>query len=382
MIYAKQRVVTITFNRYYPEHNGAAKIFHDDISCAVKNTLTRIYVINLRDIKEKITNVRKQGRTVVIPITVNGIFSKSIFRLFYFFAAAMKLALRIHGHRLHILTITWSGLIIGFLLSGMFKSYSIESTLYGDVDTPRRIPKPLYFIKQKLKKFLLFRADKIKVYSQLQKLELNKLEVQCVSVIPPILHSQLYYSVDLKEKELLRKKLSLNPIRHLFLFIGTLSYRKGYDILVEAIKLFNEDPEYANKADFIIVGPVVAGSKLLSFENVKYLGYIDNVPEYMQACDSLVLPTRSEGFGRVYIEALACGLSPLTTRLSGVNDYLAELAYFIDLNPKAYEQALYDQVREKAEYGANTNLEQRKRILYMFSKEVVVDKLKVFFEVQ
>ena len=63
-----QRVFLITFNRYYPEHNGAAKIFHEDTNLAFKNTRARFYIINFRDAKQNITKVRKQGRTVIIPI--------------------------------------------------------------------------------------------------------------------------------------------------------------------------------------------------------------------------------------------------------------------------------------------------------------------------
>ena len=99
------------------------------------------------------------------------------------------------------------------------------------------------------------------------------------------------------------------------MFVGALSARKGYDILVDAIKLFNENPKFASKADFIIIGPSVRGCEQLSFENVQYIGYSDNVTEYIQACDTLFYPRAVKGFGRVYIEALACGLLPLTTHL-------------------------------------------------------------------
>ena len=377
-----QRVFTITFNRYYPEHNGAAKIFHEDTNLAFKNTKARFYVINFRDVKQNITKVRKQGRTVVIPIKNKAIFSMSVLRLLYFLAMAFKLALRIRGERLHILTVTWAGLFIGFLLAGMFKSYSVESTLYGDIDTPRRIPKILNTMKQNLKKKLIRRADKIKVYSQLQKNEFSKLSIRNIDIVPPILHDEHYHRVNASEKMLIREKLSLRPNRHLFLFVGALSVRKGYDIFVDAIKQFNANPALANKADFVLVGPPVYGCEQLPFENVHYIGYSDNVPEYMQACDTFVLPTRSEGFGRVYIEALACGLLPLTTHLKGVNDYLGEITDFVDLNPSAYSRAFIKRICSGAESEMRANLVKCDRILSCYRRDVVVDKLKNYYEVE
>lgn len=377
-----QRVFTITFNRYYPEHNGAAKIFHEDINLAFKNTKARFYIINFRDVKQKTTKVRKQGRTVVIPIKNKLIFSMTNLRLLYFLAIAFKLALRIRGERLHILTVTWAGLIIGYSLAGMFKKYSVESTLYGDIDTPRRLPKIFDLTKQKLKKFLIRRADIIKVYSQLQKNEFSKLSIHNIDIVPPILHDEHYHRVNASEKMLIREKLSLRPNRHLFLFVGALSVRKGYDIFVDAIKQFNANPALVNKADFVLVGPPVYGCEQLPFENVHYVGYSDNVPEYMQACDTFVLPSRSEGFGRVYIEALACGLIPLTTHLKGVNDYLGEITDFVDLNPSAYKNAFCKRICQRAESDTGPNINEYNRVLHGYRKEVVVGKLKNYYEVK
>jgi len=216
----------------------------------------------------------------------------------------------------------------------------------------------------------------------LQKTELSKLNIQNIIIIPPILHDELYHRVDASKKMLIREKLLLSQSRHLFLFVGALSVRKGYDILVDAIKRFNANPAFAIKADFILVGPQVHGCEQLSFENVQYIGYSDNVSEYMQACDTFVLPTRSEGFGRVYIEALACGLLPLTTHLTGVNDYLGEITDFVDLNPSAYKNAFCEQICQSAESDTDANLDTYHKVLHGYRKEVIVDKLKNYYEVK
>ena len=43
-------------------------------------------------------------------------------------------------------------------------------------------------------------------------------------------------------------------------------------------------------------------------DRVKFLGFKQNVADYLKEADIFVLPSVYEGFGHVYLEAMACGL--------------------------------------------------------------------------
>lgn len=59
-----------------------------------------------------------------------------------------------------------------------------------------------------------------------------------------------------------------------------------------------------------------------NFSNVTFLGHHENPLELYQAADILVHPTFHDTFGRVILEALACGLPVVTTRFAGAAELM------------------------------------------------------------
>ena len=89
------------------------------------------------------------------------------------------------------------------------------------------------------------------------------------------------------------------------LFVGRLDHQKGYDILMEAIRLLQQNrPKYV----YHIVGaPVLANLQIETLEaaNVHYYGWIGqaDINAYYDMADVLVMPSRTEGFGLTALEA-------------------------------------------------------------------------------
>ena len=55
---------------------------------------------------------------------------------------------------------------------------------------------------------------------------------------------------------------------------------------------------------------------------VSWLGFRRDVPDVLSACDLFALPSIDEPFGRVFVEAMACGLPSVVTDVG-------DLSYFV-----------------------------------------------------
>lgn len=115
-----------------------------------------------------------------------------------------------------------------------------------------------------------------------------------------------------------------------FISIGTLEFRKGFDVLIKAFKLFN-----CNYPDstLTIIGEGEERNNLTSLineegilKNVFLLGRKskEEIAVLLSESDTFVLASRSETFGVVFIEAMALGLPVIGTYCGGPDDIVNE----------------------------------------------------------
>jgi glycosyltransferase involved in cell wall biosynthesis len=141
----------------------------------------------------------------------------------------------------------------------------------------------------------------------------------------------VYYGIDADRfrppeeprRRLLREQFNW-PDRPQVAFIGALGdRRKGFDTLFEAWTHLCRDASW--DCDLVVVGQ---GAELNAWqararaeglnERVRFLGFRQDVPEILAACDALVAPTRYESFGLGVQEALCTGLPALVSADAGV----------------------------------------------------------------
>lgn len=139
--------------------------------------------------------------------------------------------------------------------------------------------------------------------------------------------------------EIARKRLGIPLNVKLILNIGRLSEEKGQKYLIDAMK---EITESRNDVLCIIGGKGPLKKELqkqisdLALENfVKLIGFVpDNLlPVWMNACDTFVLPSLSESFGIVQIEAMACGKPVVATYNGGSEEIITSDDYGYLVNP-------------------------------------------------
>lgn len=103
--------------------------------------------------------------------------------------------------------------------------------------------------------------------------------------------------------------------------------RNGIDILITAISLLPNNQDY-----YLTIagdGPQLSSlkklvTKLNLHQQINFLGRVPNsdVPKLLKSHHAFVRPSRFEGFGVSFIEAMACGLPIIATPVGGIPDFL------------------------------------------------------------
>jgi glycosyltransferase involved in cell wall biosynthesis len=111
-------------------------------------------------------------------------------------------------------------------------------------------------------------------------------------------------------------------------FIGRLDHMKGVQVLLEAFKTLKENGVAAH---LTIIGDGPDREKLKSramqagiADSISFCGAVEDIIPYLQKSALFVLPSLSEGLSNVLLEAMACGLPIVTTRVGGNIDLIRD----------------------------------------------------------
>jgi D-inositol-3-phosphate glycosyltransferase len=145
--------------------------------------------------------------------------------------------------------------------------------------------------------------------------------------------------------------------RPLVLFVGRLERLKGVDVLLRAVALLDrelrgelrvviigQDGSDADQSETARLRALVAELKLE--DQIEFVGTVphDRLPSYYSAADVCVMPSHSESFGLVALEAQACGCPVLAASVSGLQSVVRdEITGFLvpDHEPASYAARLH-----------------------------------------
>ncbi len=123
-----------------------------------------------------------------------------------------------------------------------------------------------------------------------------------------------------------RKELGVQSDHLVLLSVGRLMYQKGHTLLLKALPMVLA--EFPNVLTLIVGdGPLkddlqAETARLNISEQVKFLGFRDDVPVLMSAADMFLFPSRFEGMPNSVLEAMGYGLAVIATDVQGVDELI------------------------------------------------------------
>jgi phosphatidylinositol alpha-1,6-mannosyltransferase len=209
------------------------------------------------------------------------------------------------------------------------------------------------------KKALLKRCDKVicvSNFTKQQMIRLHKVDAANCTVLNNAIDPFMDLPVTFTKPQRLLNKYNLtaeSPILFTLTRLANTEQYKGHDQVISAVsKLKQTFPcikyilagQY-DKEEELRIQKLIATNKVQ--EQVILTGFIEEkeLVNYFLLADLFVLPSKKEGFGIVFIEALACGLPVICGNADGSNDAIrnGELGKAINVdNLTELEQAITD----------------------------------------
>lgn len=207
----------------------------------------------------------------------------------------------------------------------------------------------------------------------------------------------IHNAVDLDEFNLVisgkpyRDEIGVADGESLIGVVGRIVPHKGQDIFIQAIPdILNFFPnakftiigeDSTPNGDFIIqLRQLIAELKLEA--KVCFSGFKANVPQIMKALDVLIVPSLSEPFGRVVIEAMAAKTPVVASRVGGIPDIIENGVNGILVplkNPKAISEAVIRLLSDKDLYY-NISQNSSKTVEELFSIPKHVEKVEKLYQ--
>ena len=183
---------------------------------------------------------------------------------------------------------------------------------------------------------------------------------------------------EIEGKSQLRKKLGI-PDKKSIIYTGRLVYQKGIDVLIRSFSKLNGEAD----CQLIIIGDGPERENIVRLidhhqlsKSIILIDEVDAVASYLNAADVFVLPSRFEGLSNSLLEAMACGLPVISTRVGGSVDTIENgidgLLVDVD-NEEQLSQAI-SKVLNNFSLAASLGENARKTIEASYDLNKVADK--------
>lgn len=167
-----------------------------------------------------------------------------------------------------------------------------------------------------------------------------------------------------------------------FISIGSLIHRKGFDLLIEAASKIKNSSNC--EWEILIIGTGKLEERLNQLikdknltNNIKLLGSKtkQQIRAYLSRSHAFVLPSRSETFGVVYIEAMAMGLPVIATDC-GIPKNLIDTSTGIVCRPENSDEISEAMIRLINHYNEYNSSEIRRDCLEKYSPQIIAKQIE------
>lgn len=188
----------------------------------------------------------------------------------------------------------------------------------------------------------------------------------------------------LEGKRRLRKALGL-PDKKTIVYTGRLSIEKGVDLLLLGFSRL----ERGGKCQLVIIGDGPQKEHIQTLLNTLHLKTSvilldgrDEVAGYLQASDLFVLPSRFEGLSNALLEAMACALPVISTRVGGSTDIIehGRNGLLVDVESAEQVACAIAQILDDAELATRLGENGRKTVEREHDLRTVADRYLLLYE--
>lgn len=223
--------------------------------------------------------------------------------------------------------------------------------------------KPIVSFYEKMERAIFRNAKHCHAISKHLENHLLKYGLKETIVIPNGVDIQKF--VPDPDKMSTRKKLGFDT-KNLIVCVSRLEHKNGTHDLISAMNILINNSDASSKQSdqaldikLIILGGGSEKEKLQEMidrfglkDKIFLLGSVlySEVPKYVGAADIFVRPSLAEGFGNVFIEAMAAGLAVIGTPVGGIPDFLrdGDTGLFCEpSNPKDLAEKIEELITDK-----------------------------------
>lgn len=163
----------------------------------------------------------------------------------------------------------------------------------------------------------------------------NGIDSNKINIIPDTVDLSLFAPKPLNEKMAKRFQADKNTILFTAGRISSLERYKGHDVLLEVMCKLDESFIWIVSGEGDDRYRLIEKAKEYGLSNrVHFLGRvgINDLVDYYNLCDIFVMPSTGEGFGIVFLEAMACGKPVIGGGVDGSREPLMDgnLGYMVD----------------------------------------------------
>lgn len=326
----KPRRILIFSLVYYPRFIGGAEVAVKEITDRISPDEMSFDMITMRKHAspfERIGNV--DVHRVGMPWIGKNVKSSRIFPLskLLFIIRAYRMAVKLHRKEPYDAVWPIMASYAG-LAATLFKKKFPEVPMVLTIQEGDNFERREGIFKSAFRK-IFKSADRIQVISNFLAEWSRKMGATCpIEVVPNgVDFDQFSRQIGASERGETRAEFGVKDTDILLVTASRLVHKNAIDDIISALRFLHK----SRKLLILGTGPLESGlrdqaEKSRVRDRVIFRGFVPHaeLPRYLQASDIFVRPSRTEGLGNSFLEAMAAGIPVIATPVGGIPDFLRE----------------------------------------------------------